>query len=71
MKAAAEFDFLESTSSSMSKGSGGIKAASAASAKSRWQAEPQLLLNSSLTICGAICPLKGTQLGKEREKLIP
>lgn len=66
MKAAAEFDFLESTSSSTSKGTGGVKAASVASAKSRRQAEPQPLLNSLITICGAICPLKGRQLSKGR-----
>lgn len=68
MKAAVELDFLESISLSCThKGTRGLKAASVAPAQSWWQTEPQLFLNSSITIHGAIGPpLKGKRLSKEK-----
>lgn len=55
----------------MHKGIGGVKAVSVTPSQSRWQAEPQPLLNSPFTICGATCPPQMLgQVRKEREKLI-
>jgi len=73
MKVAVEPDFLEPISPFCThKGTGGVKAVSAAPAQSRWQAEPQPLLKTPITICGAIRPrLKGRRLNKEREKWNP